>query len=94
MVMALKVDARVLTGPSKDSHLPLDWAPGARRHVTWNVTGTVTQVSNGHGVCYEVCHDVWPATTAWYNPDELVRLTPCDVVEEEEQQVLSRFDRF
>lgn len=49
MLKALEVDARVLTGPSKDSHLPLDWAPDARRHVTWGVVGTVIKVSNGHG---------------------------------------------
>lgn len=90
--MALKVGARVLTGPSKDSHLPLDWAPDARRYVTWGVVGTVIKVSNGHGLCYEVYHDDGSATTAWYNPDELIRLTPCNVVED--PLPLSRFERF
>jgi hypothetical protein len=93
MLKALEVDARVLTGPSKDSHLPLDWAPDARRHVTWGVVGTVIKVSNGHGLCYEVYHDDGSETTAWYNPEELVRTTKVEK-EQVEAKSLSRFERF
>lgn len=47
-----------------------DWGPEARRYRRWGVSGIVTDISDSHGLCYEVKHRD-DGTVGWYEPREL-----------------------
>jgi hypothetical protein len=75
--------------PLKESS---DWDPKATRARRWNVTGTIVDVSNAHGVCYQVLHKD-PDGLAWYERRELQCFTPgIDYSPEERALAIQRME--
>ncbi len=48
-----------------------DWSFEAKQARKWGVNGTVTDLSNSHGLCYEIKHD--DSSVAWYDPSEFIK---------------------
>ena len=61
------IGCRVITLHSKTD----DWTITAKYARRWGIVGTVTDLSNSHGLCYEIKHD--DGTVAWYDPSEFVK---------------------
>ena len=62
----LPVGTRVKTLESSRAN---DWAETLSQARQWDVTGTIEDYSDSHGLCYKVRHD--DGTESWYNPEEL-----------------------